>query len=278
MTQMATNQLARATSARLELVKGPTASSTLTYRSCIRAFLAGGQPQTLQGFSEYVEKMKRERAASSVNLAIAAGRRAFLQSAERQGWPTAQLAILKSALAEIKPVKIQDADVRTITPKEREKVFAALSPRLRLIAETLYQTGARVSEIANLRRSRVREGEYIELRLLGKGAKERTVRITRRLYQRIAVTFADSEYLFTTPRGKRYSRQYISGEIARAAQKAIGRTVTAHVLRHSRATDLVAQTGKIKGVSRLLGHADESTTLHYYVRQSLTDKELFADA
>jgi len=50
--------------------------------------------------------------------------------------------------------------------------------------------------------------------------------------------------------------------------------VTAHVLRHSRATDLIERTGKVKGVSRMLGHASEATTLRYYVKQSLTEEEL----
>jgi integrase len=47
------------------------------------------------------------------------------------------------------------------------------------------------------------------------------------------------------------------------------------VLRHSRATDLLAATHRIKAVSRLLGHADEATTLRYYVRDAFSDEELF---
>ena len=54
----------------------------------------------------------------------------------------------------------------------------------------------------------------------------------------------------------------------------LGRSVTAHVLRHFRATDLIERTGKVKGVSRMLGHASEATTLRYYVKQSLTEEEL----
>ena len=46
------------------------------------------------------------------------------------------------------------------------------------------------------------------------------------------------------------------------------------MLRHSRATDLVRDTGRIKAVSRLLGHSDEAITLRYYVKDSFTDSEL----
>lgn len=54
-----------------------------------------------------------------------------------------------------------------------------------------------------------------------------------------------------------------------------GRPASAHVLRHSRATDLLKKTGRIKAVSRLLGHASEATTLAFYVKDSFTDEELF---
>ena len=83
------------------------------------------------------------------------------------------------------------------------------------------------------------------------------------------------EYLFTTRDGHSFRRTYITREIDRAARRVIGRSVTAHVLRHSRATDLIERTtGKVKGVSRMLGHASEATTLRYYVKQSLTEEEL----
>jgi integrase len=52
----------------------------------------------------------------------------------------------------------------------------------------------------------------------------------------------------------------LSREIARAARRVLGRSVSAHVLRHSRATDLMASTHRIKAVSRLLGHPDGATT------------------
>ncbi len=45
--------------------------------------------------------------------------------------------------------------------------------------------------------------------------------------------------------------------------------------RHSRATDLFQKTRRLKGVSEMLGHASTSTTARFYVRDSLTDDELF---
>ena len=55
----------------------------------------------------------------------------------------------------------------------------------------------------------------------------------------------------------------------------LGRKVGAHVLRHSRATDLYERTKRIKAVSELLGHATVDMTAKYYVNDKFTDDELF---
>ena len=48
----------------------------------------------------------------------------------------------------------------------------------------------------------------------------------------------------------------------------------APTLRHSFATEKIAKTGKIKGVSEYLGHSSSSITLDMYVHEELTDDEL----
>ena len=70
--------------------------------------------------------------------------------------------------------------MRVLSPEERALLLEALPLRLRLIAQVLYFTGARVSEILTVRSDAVREdGAMVELRLYGKGRKERTARIPR---------------------------------------------------------------------------------------------------
>ena len=115
----------------------------------------------------------------------------------------------------------------------------------------------------------------VELRLYGKGGKERSSRIPAELYKRILQVFPRGTYLFESSHKKHFRREYISREIARAARRVLGRAVSAHVLRHSRATDLVAATHRIKAVLRLLGHSDEATTLRYYVHDAFSDEDLF---
>ncbi|MGA2614968.1 MAG: tyrosine-type recombinase/integrase [Spirochaetia bacterium] len=264
--------------AALVKVKGRGERTTEAYRGAVKAFTCSGYPITPAGFAEYVEGLRRNRAAAGVNLVIAAGKAAFAQAAFRMGMPEREAAILRGALADIHGTKLAPPEVRVLSPEEREILFHALPARIRIIAEVLYMTGARISEILMVRSDAVKvDGEHVSLRLYGKGRKERMVGIPLRLYRRIRGTFQPGPYLFTTDRGHHYTRQYVTREIDRAARRALGKGSSAHVLRHSRATDLVRDTGRIKAVSRLLGHSDEATTLRYYVKDSFSDEELFEE-
>ena len=257
-------------------VEGDGKRTTDAYRACMKAFTESGHPTTVDGFVRYVEGMKGKRSASTVNQVIAAGRKAFMQAAEKLGLPARELAVIRGALAEVRRVKIAPPDVQVVTPSERAALFGALPLRMKLIAETLYVTGARISEILAVRRDQVKVNGHVELRLYGKGGKERLSKIPSALYGRIMATFPDGEYLFETHTGTQFHREYVSREIARAAKRVLGKAASAHTLRHSRATDLLKQTHRIKAVSQLLGHADESTSLRFYVRDSFSDEELFA--
>ena len=261
-------------SALLE-VKGRGELTTTAYRTALQAFLASGAPVTVEGFAEYVHQLQRLRSASTVNQTLAAGRKAFSQAGERLGLPARELAVIRDALARIPMVKKAPPEVTVVSPEERYRLFAAMPLRVRLVAETLYVTGARVSEVLGVRRDQVKTNGAVELRLYGKGGKERSSRIPAELYRRILAEFPAGTYLFESYKGQHFQREYISREIARAARRVLGRSVSAHVLRHSRATDLLASTKRIKAVSRLLGHSDEATTLRYYVHDAFSDEELF---
>ncbi len=256
-------------------VKGAGELTTTAYRTALKGFLESGQAVTVEGFAEYIDQLRRTRSAATVNQALAAGRKAFLQAAEALGLPATEISLLRGALGEIPAVKKGPPDVSVVSPEERLALLAALPLRMRLVAETLYVTGARVSEVLGVRRDQVKENGTVELRLYGKGGKERTARIPAELYKRILQVFPRGTYLFESSHRKHFRREYISREIARAARRVLGRSVSAHVLRHSRATDLLASTHRIKAVSRLLGHSDEATTPRYYVHDAFSDEELF---
>ena len=154
--------------------------------------------------------------------------------------------------------------------------------RVRLLSRFLYATGCRVSEALAVRVEHCRrDGARVMIRLGGKGRKERTVRIPLGLAEEIEKNFRarrgqeKRSFLFETRFGNRFTRQYVSREIERSARRVLGRTITAHDLRHSRGTDLYARTRDLKGIAEFLGHTDTSTTARYYVRSVLSDEQLF---
>src|SRR5208282_2033357 len=195
-------------------VKGAGELTTAAYRTALRAFLDSGQAVTVEGFAAYIHQLRRRRSAATVNQALAAGRKGFLQAAERLGLPAREISLIRGALAEIPAVKKGPPDVAVVSPEERLALFAALPLRVRLVAETLYVTGARVSEVLTIRRDQVKpNGTTVELRLYGKGGKERTGRIPKELYQRILEVYAQGTYLFQSRAGQHFKREYISREI-----------------------------------------------------------------
>lgn len=264
--------------------KGRAARTVETYKIGRDDFIKWakdrGTVPTVDQVAVYIEELKGERSGAYVNQHLYALKAAFMEAAERAGVQARELALIRGTLEAIPKVKIQDKPVSVITQEERRRLLEAMPERIRLISEFLYQTGARVTEAINVKRdSDIKVNGNVDVRLYGKGGKERTVRITRELLDRIDRQFTREgrELLFETETGGPYKRGYLSREIGRASRRALGRRVTPHVLRHSRATDLYQDTKRIKAVGNLLGHSSTAVTTKYYVNDTFNDEDLFKD-
>jgi site-specific recombinase XerD len=143
--------------------------------------------------------------------------------------------------------------------------------RLRAIAEVLLGTGARISEILQLRRDDV-NFEKREARTIGKGNKERVLFFTERslvwLRRYLDRRSDDHDALFVCqgdpPRRLRY--ESVKGMFRRAGRRAgITKHVTPHILRHTMATTLLFNGCPIGHIKELLGHERLDTTCRYYL-------------
>ncbi len=151
------------------------------------------------------------------------------------------------------------------------------------IMETLYSSGARVSELVGLNWDDLDlEAQFIRLR--GKGKKERRVPIgtvaAQALldYQRqhhpksslkepknskkLSPRFG-SQALFLNVRGGRLTTRSIERIIKRQAGDRFTKSVTPHTLRHSFATHLLDEGADLRAIQELLGHASLATTQKY---------------
>jgi integrase/recombinase XerD len=146
--------------------------------------------------------------------------------------------------------------------------------RNKVILETMYSCGLRVSEVVNLKLSQL----FLDvgfIRVLGKGNKERLVPIGRSAIKYINIYLktvrlhmpiqkGETDILFLNRRGRRLSRVMIFLIIKDLVKKArIDKTVSPHTFRHSFATHLVEGGADLRAVQEMLGHESITTTEIY---------------
>ena len=151
--------------------------------------------------------------------------------------------------------------------------------RNRVIIELLWATGMRVSELSNLNFGDLNLDEN-EIKVFGKGAKERIVLISDRaktlLKQYISTArnliapgydvgeISDDSPLFINNTGYRLQNKTIRDAINNVVAKIqLPKKVTPHVFRHSFATRLIENGADLRVVQELLGHAGISNTQIY---------------
>jgi site-specific recombinase XerD len=149
---------------------------------------------------------------------------------------------------------------------------------VRLMVAFLCGTGVRVSEMLGIQLSDMKIGksEYVEVRIVGKGSKERMIHVKRECIDRIRKHFRGTTYLFEH-QGRRFNRISVTNRIKHEALKTIGREVTASQLRHTWATIQIRRGRNVKAIAAVLGYSDPGLTLRMYDKASLKPEEAFLD-
>lgn len=147
-----------------------------------------------------------------------------------------------------------------------------LSLRDRALLETLYSTGARVSEAVGMNLSDFDSAEGL-VHLRGKGRKERVVPIGEVAIQAInryrgslppqAAPPHPSAPLFLNHRGGRLTTRSVARIVARHSSRLPSGAISPHALRHSYATHLLDEGADLRSIQEMLGHASLSTTQKY---------------
>lgn len=147
-----------------------------------------------------------------------------------------------------------------------------LGARDRAILEVLYSSGVRLAELQELDLDRV-DLTRRELRILGKGSKERLVVFGRPTHEALAHYLHEARPLLVAGRvnalflnryGQRLSRRGIEKVVRRyATQTGIRDRVHPHTLRHTFATHMLEGGADLRVIQELLGHSDPTTTQVY---------------
>lgn len=245
------------------------------------AFLPGKRPSAVSpdDIRDFLGSLHRTRSAASIGRKLAALRSFFR-------WLLREEDITRDPTLGVTPPKQRPRLPRPLSVDDCQAVVEAEPPaaasgddrtrrlRDRALLELLYGAGLRIGEALALD---VRDVDLLarEVRVLGKGRKERVVPLPRAARQALGVWLEarrrpgyQAEPLFPALTGAAPARRLD----ARAARRLLGARARAagvadrvhpHRLRHSYATHLLDMGADLRSIQELLGHASLSTTQRY---------------
>lgn len=264
---------------RIEDLKGYSPHTVRAYASDLRAYLGWAQrtgfdPITLshRQLRLYLAELDRAKyARRTIARRLAAVRSLFAFLLEEAIVDSDPSSILSAP-------KLQSRLPKTVPDDTLSALLAApdvstpVGLRDRVVIEVLYATGIRVSELVGLDLGDV-DLEQGQLRVMGKGSKERIVPIHRaaadaiRGYRhsgRPELQKTATDALLLSPRGNRLSADSVRRLLKRYLESVGGAlSISPHTLRHTFATHLVEAGADLRTVQELLGHVALSTTQIY---------------
>lgn len=226
----------------------------------------------------------RHNCVRSRNIRLAAIRSFFR-------WLTLRDPTLVGMATRILAIPVKRTDRRLVQSLTREEMDALLAApdqrhwqgrRDHALLLTLYNTGARVSEITALRRDHVQFGSSNIVHLVGKGRKERDVPLWSKTARTLKEWFRELEnsstpLAFPSARGQRLSRNGVDYVLKKAVARAhcpslSSKRIHPHAVRHTTGAHLLQSGVDISVIALWLGHESIETT-HVYVEADLATKE-----
>lgn len=263
--QGASSETMRNYASDLRQLGGFLLSSRLAERPVDPAALSS---DSVRAYLQWLDRKGEKRTSLARKLASI---RSFYRYLTRQGLvhrnPVEDLRTPKQPKHLPRVLTKDDADALMTFPNGR----TTGSLRDRALLETLYSTGARVSELVAINVDDVRQSEGL-VRLQGKGRKERIVPIGDLALDAIRsyraslsrhVSRCASQALFYNSRGGRLTTRSVARIVGRYSSRLAGGSVSPHTLRHSFATHLLDEGADLRAIQEMLGHASLSTTQKY---------------
>lgn len=177
----------------------------------------------------------------------------------------------KNIASQIDSIKYMQKERSYLIEQEfTELIYSIDHPLIRLVVQTIYYTGMRISECINLKYTDVDFDNKVIHVIGGKGCKNRDIPMSSHLkglmeeYKYVYRTRIVSQYFFATRKTGRISSCYVNQKIKETADKlGWNKNVSAHTLRHSFASNLIKHNVSVVNVQKLLGHSSIRTTSIY---------------
>jgi site-specific recombinase XerD len=235
-------------------------------------------PSGILAFLSYLEK-ERKNGVSTRNVRLSAIHAFFHFVASRN---PEHLELAQRVLG----IPFKRARQRVIDYLEYEEIDSILQAidrtttqgaRNYALLATMFNTGARVQEIADLRFRDLQLDKPFQVRLFGKGRKERycpiwpqTASVLRAFCRTRGLESTPEAHVFINHRGAPLSRFGIRHILSKCLQRArddapnLGKKrLHPHSMRHSTAVALLKSGVDLSTISHLLGHASPTTTSRY---------------
>ncbi len=277
----------------LPIQKGLSINTIVTYRDAIKLllcyvgdtlhktvdnlFVEELTEGMISNFLEYLEQT-RHCSSSTRNARLVAIRSLFAFIARQEPILIAQCQQVRA----IPKKRCTHKVIEYYEESEMQAVLAAIDInsrtgiRDRALLLILYNTGARVSEIVNLKLDDIQLGEAAQIRVLGKGKKERrcpiwpeTVSALKQYLESRKPVSAQINNVFLNANGAaitRFGIRHVTRKLGTKAQlvNTTIKQLNPHVVRHTAAMHLLRAGNDINMISFWLGHASINTT-HTYV-------------
>ena len=274
--------------------KGLQPSSIRSYRDSLRLFLVFVAKQHRRGVSElalehldyqlvlaFLRDMEKERGNS---VATRNQRLAALHTFyEYIGCKVPEMLPFCAKVAAIPMKRCPLPEMKFLAREDVEALFACipnndrLATRDRALLMLLYNTGARVSEVAQLTIGQLDLQSPAQIRLLGKGAKwrtcplwDQTAKVLRAMLHERSTSLDPTASVFVGSGGEPMTRFGIYKRIRHHARgwevsaKPSSRIrVTPHVFRHTTAVHLLEAGVEVNVIRGWLGHVSLNTTNRY---------------
>jgi integrase/recombinase XerC len=169
------------------------------------------------------------------------------------------------------PVFVKEADTKRMIESLNQSTGDWKSLNAKMLIILFYSTGMRLSELINLREKQL-DLNRSQIKVLGKGNKERIIPVSKELVQDIEgyqklkkKEFEKTEdVLLVTEKGKKMYPKYayllVNRHLAEAGNLD---KKSPHVLRHTFATHLMNGGADLNAVKELLGHSSLASTQVY---------------
>jgi integrase/recombinase XerD len=235
-------------------------------------------PEAVLDFLDHLER-DRKNSPSTRNQRLAAIK-SFLHYAARE---TPETMLQNEQIQAIRSKKTDHKPPPSLTVEQVRAILDSIDTapliglRDKALIQVLYNTGARVQEIADLHIGDLRFENPATVTLTGKGRKTRTIPLWEETIQHIQAYLQAREHagihsdpLFLNNKEQPLTRFGIGRRVELHGKKAAEKCpslndlkLTPHVFRHTTALHLIETGSDITIVKEWLGHADIKTASHY---------------